>query len=158
MLPCERRACSAWPNIVLLLGERASACALLEAAIRRYEETIGLKSSPIRSAFRRAEQLLASLTEDERQLVRLLCSHDAMLPTGLQRASFPLHNFLVHGRNVCGARLGCFPRPSSCKNACPSNVRDLHHLVIRLQYLRSQAALACRWRTRACRSPACWTE
>jgi hypothetical protein len=55
-------------------GQKASACALLEAAIRQYEEAVGLKSSAVRSAFRRAEQLLASLPDDERQKVCLLCT------------------------------------------------------------------------------------
>ena len=58
----------------VLSGQKASACALLEAAIRQYEEAIGLKSSVVRSAFRRAEQLLASLPDAERQKVCLLCT------------------------------------------------------------------------------------
>ena len=58
-------------------GQKASACALLEAAIRQYEEAIGLKSSAVKTAFRRAEQLLASLPDNERQKVCLLCTHDA---------------------------------------------------------------------------------
>ena len=35
----------------------------------QYEEVIGLKSSAVKSAFRRAEQLLASLPDDERETV-----------------------------------------------------------------------------------------
>ena len=52
-------------------GQKASACALLEAAISQYEEVIGLKSSAVKSAFRRAEQLLASLPDDDRGKVGL---------------------------------------------------------------------------------------
>ena len=54
-------------------GHRASACALLEAAMSQYEEAIGLKSSAVTSAFRRAEQLLATLPDEERQKVGCLC-------------------------------------------------------------------------------------
>ena len=35
----------------------------------QYEEVISLKSSAVKSAFRRAEQLLASLPDDERETV-----------------------------------------------------------------------------------------
>lgn len=39
----------------------------------QYEEAIGLKSSAVTSAFRRAEQLLATLPDEERQKVGCLC-------------------------------------------------------------------------------------
>ena len=54
-------------------GERASACALLEAAISHYEEAAGLKSAAVKSALRRAEQLLASLPDEDRQRVSSCC-------------------------------------------------------------------------------------
>jgi len=73
-LPCRTKS-----NSVTVLkdvhcdaGQKASACALLEAAMSQYEEAIGLKSSAVTSAFRRAEQLLASLPDEERQKVGLL--------------------------------------------------------------------------------------
>ena len=50
-------------------GERASACALLEAAISHYEEAAGLKSAAVKTALRRAEQLLATLPDEDRQKV-----------------------------------------------------------------------------------------
>ena len=53
-------------------GERASACALLEAAISHYEAAGGRKSGAVKSALRRAEQLLASLPDEERQRVSFL--------------------------------------------------------------------------------------
>ena len=55
-------------------GERASACALLEAAISHYEEAAGLKSAAVKSALRRAEQLLATLPDEDRQKVGSCCS------------------------------------------------------------------------------------
>ena len=60
-------------------GERASACALLEAAISHYEEAAGLKSAAVKSALRRAEQLLATLPDEDRQKVGFCCSRCACL-------------------------------------------------------------------------------
>ena len=61
------------PDVGCHAGERASACALLEAAISHYEEAAGLKSAAVKSALRRAEQLLATLPEDDRQKVGSCC-------------------------------------------------------------------------------------
>lgn len=50
-------------------GESASACALLEAAMREYEEVVGLKHPSVKACFRCAEQLLSNLPEDQREKV-----------------------------------------------------------------------------------------
>jgi len=51
-------------------GDGASACALLEAATREMEERLGLGHPGVRAASRRAENLFASLSADERAQVR----------------------------------------------------------------------------------------
>jgi len=72
-LPCRTKGDSVagLKNLHCDAGQKASACALLEAAMRQYEEAIGLKSSAVTSAFRKAEQLLASLPDEDRQKVGL---------------------------------------------------------------------------------------
>jgi len=51
-------------------GDGASACALLEAATREMEERLGLGHPGVRAASRRAENLFAALSADERARVR----------------------------------------------------------------------------------------
>ena len=42
---------------------------LLEAAMREYEEVVGLKHPSVKACFRCAEQLLSNLPEDQREKV-----------------------------------------------------------------------------------------
>ena len=81
--PCDYGPCShqRWrlPDGGCYAGERASACALLEAAISNYEEAAGLKSAAVKSALRRAEQLLATLPDEDRQKVGSCCPRCARL-------------------------------------------------------------------------------
>lgn len=57
---------------MVLTGKAASACALLEAAMREYEEVVGLRHPAVLTAVRRVEKLLESMPASEREKVRSL--------------------------------------------------------------------------------------
>ena len=50
-------------------GDNASAAAVMESGIRRWEETAGVRSPAVRAATRRGDQLLDALTSEQRQQV-----------------------------------------------------------------------------------------
>ena len=110
-------------------GQKASACALLEAAIRQYEEAIGLKSSAVKGAFRRAEQLLASLPDDERQKVCLLCSHDAK-PNAyrIPESSVSVTELSSACQQFMCSNAGLLSQTVLLQNVCQCIVEDLHDL------------------------------
>lgn len=64
--------CLSWWVETARAGDGASACALLEAATREVEESLGLGHPGVRAASRRAEALFASLSSEERERVRTL--------------------------------------------------------------------------------------
>ena len=127
-----------------LAGHKASACALLEAAISQYEETIGLRSSAVTSAFRRAEQLLASLPDEERQKAGLHLSQQnhhrpeslqAVLPADLHVACAGCITFMYssEGFKVCllkGLLITCTAKAYQANMLLPRRHNKVHSLTV----------------------------
>ena len=67
---CELPAWVQYSQACMSAGDTASAVILLEAAVREYEELLGMRQSDIVAATRRANSLFETLSDDDKAKVR----------------------------------------------------------------------------------------
>ncbi len=114
-------------------GDATSGVVILEAAVRQFEESLGLRHAGISALSRRADDLLSTLSPDERQQVRSNNRFSALLslwqPSSLQSA------LSVHHLPVQFSRLQCksvsfFLQSSSLHFVSPSHSNSLQSAAV----------------------------